>query len=271
MITTESLATATAPAQRRLLKGWLQGFGLEGLTDWAAGLLTDGASLDRIELELEDQQAFRDRFPAIFRRREQIASGRNIMAISASDVLSYERQVAELESFYGYPEGTLGDPQDRLVDDVSFSELENLVALEQDFLLSDPVTQQTFEEFYGIGATQGELVGAVINKDLGIPVLQQRIQAANVASQSVVAGFGDLTPEEAESLVARGVDEGGAREAFSLLARSRQLTQNFSRSDLLSLAAGEAPAIDRFERNQRSALAQFQGGGSFAGGTAGIA
>lgn len=249
----------------------LSGYGLEGLLPWAMGLISEGASATRIELELENQQPFKDRFRAIFERRSQIAGGKELAPISVDEILLYEKQVAELESFYGYPPGTLGDPQDRLAADVSYNELQSLVAQEEAFLSSDAATQEVFAQFYNIGATKGELVAAAINADMGVPLLQQRIQSANVGAQSVLAGFGDLTADEAEGLVRRGVDEGVAREAFSLLARSQQLTQNFSRQELLSLAAGEAPEVQRYQRNQQRAVAEFSGGGSFAGGTAGLA
>lgn len=270
-VTTDSLAEKTSDAAEATIRELLRTYGLEDLTSWALGLLSQGASPERVEYELEEQPAFRTRFRAIFERREQIKRGRELPSISVDEILTYEKQVSALESFYGYPAGTLGDPQDRLIDDVSYSELESLVAAEQNYLLSDESMQEVFRQFYGIGATQGELVAMAINEEVGLPILQRRIQAAEVASQSVVAGFGDLTAEEAEGLAARGVDEGAAREAFSLLARSQQLTRNFTRSDLLSLAAGEAPAVEQFQRNQRRALSQFAGGGGFAGGTAGIA
>ena len=269
-LTVEGLDTKNAKVVNQTLSRWLAPYGLESLTDWAAGLLKSGFSAPRIELELEERQEFKDRFRAVFERRSQIAKGRELPGISVDEILQYEKQVAELESFYGYPAGTLGDPQDRLIQDVSYNELQALVATEEDFLSSDLATQEIFRGFYEVGATKGELVAAAINEEIGAPALQQRIEAANVASDAVVAGFGDLSVQEAESLVARGIDEGQAREAFSLLARSTQLTQRFSREELIDLAAGDGGAVDRFQKNQRNALAQFGGGGGFAGGTAGI-
>ena len=269
-VTTQSLDGATSRALERRMRTHLANFGLGGLTSWALGLISSGASFEQFEIELEEQPAFRERFGAMFERREQIKRGARLAPISVAAILKYEQQVAELESFYGYPPGTLGDPQKRLVDDVSYNELQGLIAAEEAFLASDPASQDVFRQFYAIGATRGEVVAAALNQDVGVPLLQRRIQAANVASQSVIAGFGDLTREESEGLVARGVDEPGAREAFSLLARSQQLTSNFSREELINLAAGESPAVERYARSQRSALSQFSGGGGFAGGTAGV-
>ena len=155
------------------------------------------------------------------------------------------------------PEGTI-DAQGALGNDRSYNELQSALALEVAFRQSDPDTQAFAAQFYGMGATQGEVLGALLNEEVGLPVLQQRIQSAQVAGEASAAGFGDLTASEAEDLVSRGVDEGEAREAFSLLARSTQLTRSFSRAQLLSLAAGEAPAIEALEEARAQATAAFQ-------------
>ena len=264
MTTVESLNNAVSDALVASIEAMLGDYGLEELAGWATGLLTEGASADRIELELENQPAFQRRFPVISQRREA-----GLPPVSVAEVLQYERQVAELESFYNLPEGTL-DAQGAMADDRSYNELQSVVAAEVAFRQSDPETQAFARQFYGMGATQGEVIGALLNEDVGLPVLQQRIQSAQVAGQASVAGFGDLTREEAEDLVSRGVDENEAREAFSLLARSSQLTRNFSRSQLLSIAAGEAPALEALEDSRDAALSVFRQGGGFAGGIAGI-
>lgn len=262
--TVESLNSSVSDALLASIEAMLQGYGLGDLAPWAVGLLTDGASSDRIELELEQQPAFLERFPVIAQRRAE-----GLPPVSVAEVLSYERQVSELESFYGMPSGTI-DAQDAMGADMSYNELQAGLAAEVTFRQSDPETQRIAAEFYGMGATQGEVIAMLINEDVGLPVLQQRVQAAQVASESVTQGFGDLTLEEAESLVSRGVDEAAARDAFSVLARSEQLTRNFSRSQLISLAAGETPAIEQLEEARDQALSVFQQGGSFAGGVAGL-
>lgn len=264
MTTTESLGSAVSDALIAAIEQMLGDYGLEELAGWATNLLTEGASADRIELELEQQPAFQRRFPVISQRREA-----GLPPVSVAEVLQYERQVSELESFYGLPEGTL-DAQGAMADDRSYNELQSAVALEVSFRQSDPETQAFAQQFYGLGATQGEVIGALLNEDVGLPILQQRVQSAQVAGEASAQGFGDLTREEAEELVSRGVDEGAAREAFGLLARSTQLTRNFSRAQLLSLAAGEAPAIEALEDARESAVSVFRQGGQFAGGVRGV-
>ncbi len=264
MTTVETLSGAVSDALRASIERMLIDYGLEDLTDWAVGLLSNGASQAEVELTLEDQPAFRRRFNVIFQRREA-----GLPPVSVAEVLSYERQVGELESFYGLVPGTI-DAQEAMAGDTSFNELQASLAAEVAFRQSDPETQAAASEFYGLGGTQGEFISALINEDIGLPVLQQRVQAAQVAGESVTAGFGDLTRQEAESLAQRGVDQDEARQAFSLLARSTQLTSNFSRSQLIDLAAGEAPAVEQLEDARERARANFQTGGSFAGGVAGI-
>ena len=263
-VTVESLDASTSDVLFASIEAMLAQYGLEDLTSWATGLLADGASADRIELELAEQPAFKERFPVIEQRQSA-----GLPPVSVAEVLAYERQVAELISFYGFPPGTL-NAQEAMANDKSYNELQSAVALEVSFRQSDPDTQAFAEQFYGLGATQGEVIGALINEEVGLPVLQQQIQAASVAGEASAQGFGQLTAEEAEDLVSRGVDEAAAAEAFGLLSRSTQLTSSFSRSQLLSLAAGEAPAIEALEEARDSALAVFNEGGQFTGGTAGI-
>ena len=68
-VTTESLDSAVSPALEASIQRMLASYGLEDLTSWATGLLSQGASSDRIELELENQPAFQRRFPVIAQRR----------------------------------------------------------------------------------------------------------------------------------------------------------------------------------------------------------
>ncbi len=265
-VTTDSLTTTQSAALEAQITQLLQGFGLADLTSWAVSLLNNGAtSQAQIEIELEDQPAFRERFGAIFARREA-----GLSPVSVEEVLYFEKQVGELESFYGFPAGTL-DAQDFLAEDRSYNEIQATVAAEVQFRQSDPDTQRYAQQFYGIGATQGEVIGAIINSDIGVPALQQRLQAAAVAGEASAQGFGELTAAEAEDLVSRGIDEKTAAQTFNLLSRSEQLTRDFSRSQLLSLAAGEAPAIEELERKRGEALSVFDQGGAFAGTVGGLA
>lgn len=263
-VNVDSLNDAVSDALASSIEALLASYGLEDLTGWATGLLSTGASADRVELELEQQPAFQRRFRAIFARREA-----NDAPVSPAEILAYERQVAELESFYGLPEGTI-DAQEAMINDQGYNELQAAVAQEVAFRQADPETQAVAREFYGMGGTQGELLGAILNESVGLPVVQQRIQAAQVASQARVQGFGDLTRQEAEELAGQGVDVDVARQTFGLLSRSEQLTRDFTRAELLSLAAGEAPATQRLEEARQEAQAVFTGGGGFAGGVAGL-
>ena len=264
MTTVDSLDSAVSDALSAAIESLLTAYGLEELSGWATGLLSGGASSDRIEIELEQQPAFQRRFRAIFTRRDA-----NLPPISAGDILQFERQTAELESFYGLPEGTI-DAQEAMINDQGYNELQSAVATEVAFRQSDPETQRIAAEFYGIGGTQGELLGAILNEQVGLPAVQQRIQASQVAAQAQVQGFGELTRLEAEDLAQRGVDVDVARQSFNLLSRSEQLTRDFNRSELLSLAAGETPSMDRLEEARQEAQAVFAGGGQFAGGVAGL-
>jgi len=69
-VNVDSLNDAVSDALAASIEALLASYGLEDLTGWATGLLSTGASADRVELELEQQPAFQRRFRAVFSRRE---------------------------------------------------------------------------------------------------------------------------------------------------------------------------------------------------------
>lgn len=271
--TIASLEDLVSPALRAEVQAFLQPFGLEDLTDWALGTLGDGSfSPAQISIELETQPAFIQRFPTIFERREN-----GDPPVSIAEVLQFERQVSELASFWGIPEGVI-DAQTQMTNNRSFNELQAVVADVAQFANEDPETVAQLTALYGVGVTRGEMIAFALDQDATLPIVQTRLEAARIAGAADQQGFGQLTAQEAELLSRQGLDPDQALQSFALLANSTELFgtlpgqagEGFTREDQLALAAGDATVAQRLDTERQRRLGVFDEGGGFAGGVAGI-
>ena len=87
-------ATTAAPISQDALARLTQilnQYGLGSLTTWALEKLRQGASEAQILIELYDQPAFKQRFPAIDARKQN-----GLTPISPAEILEYEQRVNQL-------------------------------------------------------------------------------------------------------------------------------------------------------------------------------
>ena len=267
--TAESLSDFSSSYLKSQVESFLRPLGLEDLTDWAVGMLGEGGfSQSKISVELEKQPAFQERFPSIFQRRKQ-----GLPPLSVAEILTYEKQVADLASFYGIPQSVI-DPQEQLSNDRSYNELQAIVADVASFTNEDP--QALAELTAQVGVTRGELIGWALDRKKTLPQIQQRLHGARLSAAAQQAGFGGLTRDEAELLSRRGVDVEEAQRAFGVLATELggalpgEGGGALDRETQIGVAAGEEPALRRLEALRRRRQGVFEEGGGFAGGVAGI-
>lgn len=120
------------------------------------------------------------------------------------------------------------------------------------------------------------MVAWVFDADRTLPQVQQRLQGARLSAVANRQGFGALSAEEAQLLAQRGVDVEQAQRAFAVLggelgrALPGEAGFDFTRQEQLAAVAGDAGALDEQERIRRRRQGEFEAGGSFAGGVAGI-
>lgn len=246
----------------------LRDYGLEELAPWLAS--TAGMSQAEFILALEEQEAYRRRFRAIFERREA-----GLPPVSADYILAYEAQVAQRAQFYGI-DASRFDAQEFIINDVSEAEFEDRLAMvaqianeEMSLLPEDQVAE--FRDLYGL--SQGDLMEYIMFGEDSVPKLQQKIQAAGVAAGAERSGFGQLTAAEAEMLAQEGLSLPEATQGFEYLSYNRQLLgriygeediAGFDRNDQIRLAAGDPNLLRRLADNRERRLAMSRGAARFS-------
>jgi hypothetical protein len=256
------------------IKELLGRYGLDGLAEWAWQRIVDGDSETQILQSLRDQDLYRTRFRAIFDRETA-----GLPPVSPEEVLAYERQAVTLMRSYGFPESfwdTTDDLANLIVADVSPVELEERLQGYVEAAVSSPQEyRDALERNYGFAP--GDLAAVFADPEQGWQVLQRKWRASRLAGEAGMQGWGDLTASEAERLDAAGLDSAAAREGFGALRESSELfrpldggEQAVSRETQLGVLEGDQEATAVVERQRARRLAQFSGGGGFAGGSEGL-
>lgn len=266
---------ADFPALRALLASYgFTGAELEEVYQAAVTFITEGMSDDRIELELRQLDAVRDRFATVFDREEN-----GLSAVSFADVINYENEVARALTFYGVPDRPGLDPQSITRElmgsrDTSVLELTTRLEAQRVFareVLEDPDQDtQAIEALLGQGVTLFDIAEYALDPVRTLEELSRRLEAASVASEAAQRDY-RLTNEEALELARQGVTNAQAEEGFGALRLDTQVIDALnnevdpvSREQELAAVAGDVEAQAAIEAARRRRLAAFAEGGSFA-------
>lgn len=254
----------------QILQAILRRYNLEGLSEWAWGRVTAGASAAQVELELRDTEQFKTRFRAIVEREK-----RGLPAISPEEVIEYERRRSATLRAYGFPPGFYDSPDDAaegLINDVSVEQIEERAAMWVDFAESStaPETLAELDRLYGVGA--GGVAAFLMDEEKAMPLLRRQVGAVDVAARARRSGFGALSVAEAER-VGESVGGEDASQRFAALndaagALGRRLgdqTEGLDRGTLIDAAAGDPTAERAASRRIDRARSDFEGSGQSAG------
>ncbi len=248
--------------------------GLEDdLGDWAWNQLTQGRSADQIQAEMENTQAFRNRFPAIPEMRSQ-----GLNPPSPEEYMAYEDQVRTLVNRYQLP-GEFSS-RDRisglLTQGVRASRLDQrLQSLSQEILpRSDEIKQYYADNFGVTGLSDGAILASAMSPGEPPHEFEQRIRASQIGGTAAEHGF-QRSEDRARELAERGVGLEQARELFSqaqdqvpdfqtLVRRHNDPGDEFSLRDFENaMVFGDPDARSRMERLLSQEQAMFTGGASF--------
>lgn len=269
--TTQPYVAPTVPAAQSgawaALRSMLRSYNLEELTDWAFKQFTDGRSLDEIQLGLEDQPVFKQKYSAIFERR-----AKGLPPVSVQDIVNYQKQAAEIEHIYGVPAGFV-DVNRAIVSDLSINELQQRAQDAADAAAHFPELSQQLDAWglHGPGA----LTAMFMDPDTAYPKIQQQFQAAKFSVLAQRAGYGSLSQDEANKLVTAGVTD--AQVQSGLGALSGELSQTLvggqtgiDRATAIDALAGNEPAKRKVDQVVSERIAPFKSGGAFAESQQGI-
>lgn len=188
----------------------LDGTGLSALVrQWAQ----DDKSADWIRINLRDQQAYKDRFPAM---AELIKRGQ---FMDEAAYIEQERQYRQVLTSFDLPTGFYDQADDYtkfILNQVSVKELSDRITGAKTFLdeNTDSAYKQALQSFYGV--SEGGMLAYVLDGDRAQPLIEKQIKAAAFAGAADTAGFGELTATQAERY---GATLGDQYDAFGADAR----------------------------------------------------
>ena len=251
-----------------------------GITDpsaltWAQGLLTSGAGVAQVEVQMYDQPWFQQRFPEI-----GLAQKNGLPPISPADVINYENTVSQLEQQAGLPQGFIGKDQiTQLMGQYNVSTAELTDRVVQGFipalqeLNSTPQLAQVAQNYYGI--TPGSLAAYYLDPTKALALLQKQFTAAQIGGEAGITGFGGLDRQTAEQLAALGVTQTQAQQGFSTLGHMAQAYNPLPGEQPGTGVSRAEQVAGQFEGNAQAQLAMqlaaqsrqaaFAGSGSFTG------
>lgn len=247
----------------------LNQYGLGSLADWLRQKIVAGASDSQILLELYDQPAFRQRFPAIEARR---AAG--LTPLNPTEILAYEQQVSQLVHLSGLPASFASSTyaQDLLAHDVSVAELS--ARIEQGFLKVSEAPQEVrdaFSRYFGVNGDNA-IAALFLDPDKSLPELEK------MAMSSYVGGIGsrfgvNLGLSKAREIADTGLSEAAIWQGYRQLdSLSPLFTETLGeRTDLTKESTGvdavfgtQPGAEGTLDQRRRSRVNAFGGGGGGA-------
>lgn len=278
------------PAQRGargLLVDFLNKYGLGSLADWAWRTYTQAGGGDLgmqlVEAELPNQQAYKQRFPAI---AERVAKG--LPAISPEDYINYESTIRQAFSANGLPLPTTGAGfsaiiRRLLINDVSAAEVVNQrIGSAYARVASAPSeVRDAFRRLWGVNG-DAAMAAYFLDPQSSAPELERLSKGALVAGTAQRFGI-DLNADRSLRLADLNADQNLGR--FSELGKLKPLFAENpdERVDLTLEEQGVGAVFGENAESERAVArrlatrqAETGGGGGFyesgsgAGGIAGL-
>lgn len=254
---------------KAILQGALDQFSLGSLGQWAWAKYQAGESEEQIMLELRQTQQYKDRFPAM-----QVLAARG-QAITEAQYMSYEQTWGQLLHAYGMPTGFYDSPQDianGLINNVAPTELEHRLQIASAAALGTPQLQAEVERLFP-GQGLGHTAAIFLDPTQAVTTLEQKFNAAQVAAQADLTGFGQISTQAAMGLAQQGINAQQAGSGFTHLAGLGDVTSldvaglDKPTQDQLLAAQfnGDAGAQLLLARRANQITGDFQGGTQFAG------
>jgi hypothetical protein len=256
---------------RDAVKAAFAQYGLSGLYPLIEQWAQQGLTEDAIYLQLRSTQEYKNRFPAMEGLSQK---GR---AITESQYVQYETQVAQIEQQYGFPKGMMmGQVTNLLLGDVSTVEVQDRAILAAaDSLTAPDDLRQQLKEYYGVDPDEA-LKAYYLDPDVALPILKKQSAAARIGVQAARQGLDAVGKGLAEELQGIGVSEDQAKQGFATTAyqkgfgtsRGESADQN---TRIAAILKGDAEAITTVERVKQGRVNRFEGGGAYVGSASGVA
>lgn len=258
---------------RLTIRAALATFGLEDLADTVfneyAAERVNIANPAAILFSIRETPQYKTRFAANARR-----ASKGLPELDVSTYIGLEEQYRDLMRANGLPQGFYDQTSDfekLLEGDISPLELQSRITEGYRKVAdADPEVKRQMRELYNVD--EGGLAAYFLDPDRATPVLQRQASAARIAARSQEQAGLTLTAATAEELVARGITPEQAQETFGRVGELAGLYQEIGTEEALTQQEkiGAAFGYDvesrrRLEERAKRRVAEFQGGGQFAG------
>jgi hypothetical protein len=259
----------------------------KGLADTIQQLATSGAGADTISLQLQQSDAYKQRFAGNEARK---AAGLNVL--SPAEYIATENAYQSVLRAAGVPAGFYSGTTEtaKLIGaDVSATELQSRVDLAAKSINNaDPFYTSQLQSLYGLSS--GDMIAHVLDPTTAMPLIQKQVSSSTVAAEAARQGT-NVNLSTAEQLAGMGVTQAQAASGFgsiaaqlpsaqSLAARYQgygtagEAAQNLQAATFGTTIAGETPAQAeaRLKRLQTQEVSAFGGsaGASTQGQSLGI-
>lgn len=239
-------------------------YGLDSLAPEILKMVQEGFSSDTITLKLQETKAYKDRFSANEARRKK-----GYQVLSPAEYLSLESQYRQIMSAAGLPIGfydSVNDFRSFLENDMSPTELQSRADAAREAVYESPErTRAIFEGWY----SEGDLVAMALDPSVAMPLIQQRVKAAEAAAFTSQAGV-DIGRGVAEEIGRTGATAASLRQGaefigyeFENAAKLAAISnEEYSADELASeVFLGDAEATRKRGKLASRERARFKGSG----------
>ena len=260
-------------AERRKQQGntiaaYFRSIGLGALADWAIKQSIDGYTEEYIYLEMRNQAAYKQRFPAMQSFIDDSIS------FTEKEYMDYEQAAQALDQRYGLPDNMIYNAvTDLLIGRVDAEELADRAAMAGAAAVQAPEDfKATMRDYYGI--SEGGLAGYFLDPDNVVDSLKKQSAASLSGTIAARQGIANLPKELAEDLYDRGVREEqqmieGYGQANQLRGLSTGKANTVSQEQLVRGSFGDSAAEEALARSSRIRKATNRGGGNYVSGESG--
>jgi hypothetical protein len=255
-------------------------YGLGSLVEPLKGLIQSNISPSQFALELQNTDAYKQRFSA---NQDRISKG--LRALSPAEYIGLEDQYQNIMRNYGLPAnyyakdsmGTQSGFNQLLGNDVSAAELEDRVMTAQSRVVNaNPETMQALKQFYP-GITNGDILAYSLDPTKALTDIKRKVTAAEIGGAALGQGL-STSQTSAEGLAAAGVTKAQAQQGYSNIAeflptgeklsqiyQESPYTQTQAEQEIFNLADSAAAAKKR-KRLSQLETGTFGGSSGTSGG-----
>lgn len=198
-----------------IIQQQLSQWGISELAQDAYDLTLQGYGTDAITVQLQNTDAYRQRFSA---NETRIKNG--LAALTPGDYIAAENSYAQVLKQYGLPAGFYDSRDDFagfIAGDVSPAELDSRAkAAQQVWLSQDTGTQQAWKSYYGL--TDGAAIASILDPDKSLPMVQRMTTSAQIGGAALNNGFAAPDADRAAYLADQGVSQAQAQKGYGQIA-----------------------------------------------------